>query len=885
MRDLLSRARGAPDEFIPPVTLRRSNVWVGLLVGLPVLATTIVVLASVGGSTPTFVLVGSAIPIVIVVLVTALVGRNRRAWLWVSAGATLMLASSLADRLATSPSRNLMLGSDTAHVVALIALAIGAYRLPRRGRPGKHPLSRVDALIVGLALAAGLWPVIRNPIAASGADDTAANWLLLTRPFLAIALIAIAVSALFALRSTSALLMFVALCVLGSADLLRSVGIVHRTDELLIVISFAIAALLAIAASTDDSQGPDRATHPANRLRTLCVLGIALMCSGLPIADAWVSGALTAATVLTGAWVMAILVLVEIRLWWLAADARTSALRHESQLVGALVQGLNDAVFVVNADGIISYGSPRAELVLGIERRALVGSSLLSYFPETEASQIERRIRFAGQRSNGEPLEVCGGFTDREGRERDFELAIMSLLDDPDVGGIVITMRDVTVRRQLTRELERRAFRDSLTQLANRALFTDRLQHAQQRSARTAATFAVVLIDLDDFKAVNDGLGHAAGDALLVAVAERLQTCVRPSDTIARIGGDEFAVLIDTVNDISEVLEIAERLREVLQLPVSVGDLALSVPASFGVAVAVDGTGHPNLMRDADIALYEAKNLGKNRVVQFDQSMGWNAYSRIRLRSQLESALTNDEFRLEFQPIVSLPSNIIVGIEALARWAHPTQGMLQPGDFIPLAEENGLIVELGRWVLDQACHQASKWIAEGHDIYISVNVSARQLAEETLAADVEAALSRSGLAPGRLMLELTETALIDEDARNNLVQRVAPLGVQIAIDDFGTGYSSLSYLQQLPVTAVKLDRSFVAQVGDEGVRAVVRSVSAISAVMGYGTIAEGIETEAEATDLASLNYGFAQGFHYSRPVEAQLIGELLEEQERGAVRT
>ncbi|HVJ96202.1 MAG TPA: diguanylate cyclase, partial [Acidimicrobiia bacterium] len=513
----------------------------------------------------TFALVGAAISIVVVMLVTAFVGRNRRAWLWVSVGATLVLASALADLLGSS-SRNLMIGTDTMHVAAFFALAIGAYQRPRRNRPGKHPLSRVDALIVGLALAAGLWPVIRNPIAAPGADDTAANWLLLTRPFVAVALIAIAVSALFALRrSTSALLMFVALCVLGAADLLRSVGIVERTDGLLIVITFASAGLLAIAASADDSEGPDRSTHPANRLRTLCVLGLALMCSGLPIADAWVSGTLTAATVLTGAWVIAILVLVEVRLWWLAANARTSALRHESQLVGALVQGLNDAVFVVNADGIISYGSPRAELVLGIEKRALVGSSLLSFFPETEASQIERRIRFASKRSSGEPLEVSGGFTDPDGRERDFELAIMSLLDDPDVGGIVITMRDVTVRRQLTRELERRAFRDSLTELANRALFMDRLHHAQQRSARTAATFAVVLIDLDDFKAVNDGLGHAAGDALLVAVAERLQTCVRPSDTIARIGGDEFAVLIDVVNDTSEVLDIAERLREVLQ--------------------------------------------------------------------------------------------------------------------------------------------------------------------------------------------------------------------------------------------------------------------------------------------------------------------------------
>ncbi|HWS47125.1 MAG TPA: EAL domain-containing protein, partial [Acidimicrobiia bacterium] len=461
------------------------------------------------------------------------------------------------------------------------------------------------------------------------------------------------------------------------------------------------------------------------------------------------------------------------------------------------------------------------------------------------------------------------------GRERDLEMNIANRLDNRDVAGIVITLRDVTARRQLTRELERRAFRDDLTKLANRALFMDRLEVARYRSQRSGAGIAVLFIDLDDFKAVNDGLGHGAGDVLLCAVSSRLSQCLRPSDTIARLGGDEFAVLLEDVEGVQQVENTARRLLEVLQMPVEVGEMSVTVPASIGIALASDGASRSNLMRDADIALYRAKAIGKNRIVTFDATMGWEAHNRLQLRSQLESALADGALRVMYQPIVSIDSSRIVGVEALIRWEHPTMGLLLPEEFLPIAEDSGLITPIGSWVLHHACMDAAAWNAQGHDVYVSVNISARQLRESEFADVVQAALGASGLRADRLMLELTESVLIDERAGRNLVEAVAPLGVGVAIDDFGTGYSSLAYLQRFPVHVVKIDRTFISRINEHGARAVLKSMTAISDVMGYVSIAEGVESSEEASELMDLDYRFAQGFLWSEAVDAVRIGAML----------
>ncbi len=614
---------------------------------------------------------------------------------------------------------------------------------------------------------------------------------------------------------------------------------------------------------------------PANRIRVLCILASVALCSVTPLADAWSTGHRDVATLIPGICAMVVFVLIAMRLWHLATSARAAGMRHGLRRLGALVQGLSDAIFVVDREGKISYASPRAGALLAVDADALVGTRLADSLGAAESDRVARQLRVVIALPLGAHEEVLGVFVDRAGKERDFEMSIVNMLRDVDVAGLVVTMRDVTVKRGLTRELEQRVFHDDLTQLANRSLFLDRLDQARLRSRRTGSAIAVMFVDLDDFKAVNDGLGHAAGDTLLCAVSDRLSECLRPSDTIARLGGDEFAVLLDGVDGVAEVMTIAHRLLDVLQLPVQIDELAVTVPASIGIAMAEQGHAHTNLMRDADIALYRAKEQGKNRIALFDTSMGWEAYSRLRLRSQLESAIENDELRVLFQPIIALDSREIVGVEALVRWEHPKLGTLSPSEFVPIAEESALITLIGGWVLQQACAQAAQWNKGTRSLYVSVNVSARQLREPGFAAEIAGALASTGLAPDRLMLELTESVLIDEVAGQNLVDNVAPLGVGIAIDDFGTGYSSLAYLQRFPVNVVKIDRSFVSRLNEDGMRAVVKSMAAISSVMGYTSIAEGVETAEEAADLVGLDYGFAQGFLYSHPVGAAEIDVLL----------
>ena len=318
-------------------------------------------------------------------------------------------------------------------------------------------------------------------------------------------------------------------------------------------------------------------------------------------------------------------------------------------------------------------------------------------------------------------------------------MSIVNMLGDNDVAGLVVTMRDVTVKRELARELEQRVFRDDLTKLANRSLFLDRLDQARLRSRRTGSGIAVMFVDLDDFKAVNDGLGHAAGDTLLCAVSGRLSECLRPSDTIARLGGDEFAVLLDGVPDVAEVMNVAQRLLEVLQLPVEIGELSVTVPASIGIAIAEQGHAHSNLMRDADIALVPGEGTGQEPHRGVRQSMGWEAYSRLRLRTQLESAIENDELRVLFQPIISLDSGEIVGVEALVRWEHPKLGTLSPSEFVPIAEESATRSPTSA---AGCCSRRARTRRCGTraaaDLYVSVNVSARQLREHGFADEIAA---------------------------------------------------------------------------------------------------------------------------------------------------
>ncbi len=467
-----------------------------------------------------------------------------------------------------------------------------------------------------------------------------------------------------------------------------------------------------------------------------------------------------------------------------------------------------------------------------------------------------------------------------DGSWRWLEAVGTNLLDDPAVGGVVINYRDITSRRKLEEELRHMAFHDSLTGLANRALFIDRLEHALLLSHRAPRPVAVLFVDLDDFKTINDSLGHGEGDAILEQVAERLRGGLRAGDTLARMGGDEFAVLVEDPPAAGDPMVVAERLAETLAAPFTVGGKELFVHASFGVSVLTsrDQTAE-ELLRNADISMYMAKRKGKNRIEVFEPSMHAAAIARLALKGDLERALERGEFFVLYQPVMDLATLEIVGVEALLRWRHPERGVVAPANFIPVAEETGLIIPLGRWVLVEACRQSKAWdqSAPGRPLTMNVNVSGRQVVEAGFVEEVATILAETGIDPGRLVLEFTEGVLIQDTAATKAtLLALKALGVRLAIDDFGTGYSSLSYVRQFPIDVLKIDRSFIASMADgPDETALLRSILHLSETLHLETVAEGIEEPAQLADLQALGADLGQGFLFARPLQSAEVSALL----------
>jgi diguanylate cyclase (GGDEF)-like protein len=434
-------------------------------------------------------------------------------------------------------------------------------------------------------------------------------------------------------------------------------------------------------------------------------------------------------------------------------------------------------------------------------------------------------------------------------------------------------------RKTLAADLVHHALHDGLTGLPNRTLILDRADQMLARAQRENLSVAALFIDLDNFKDINDSLGHEAGDRLLQAVAQRFEAMLRPSDTVGRLGGDEFVVLTESLTQAAGPELVAERIRVVLRQPFYIegyDQVPLVVSASIGIATGIRDSAD-ELLRDADIALYRAKALGKDRWTAFEPAMQSAVLDRLALERELRSALEMDEFFLLYQPVFDLHSVRACGVEALLRWRHRTRGVLPPDEFIPSLEGTGLIVEVGHWVLTEACQQAAEWHRRGHELTMSVNVSMRQLDHDAFVDHVREALSASGLDPGSLILEVTETTLMrDTDATVSRLKALKELGVLIAIDDFGTGYSSLAYLRQFPVDALKIDRSFVSAMGDSSESvALVQTLVQLGRTLGIETLAEGIEEQWQLQRLQEESCERGQGFLFSRPVDADVIEELL----------
>ena len=552
---------------------------------------------------------------------------------------------------------------------------------------------------------------------------------------------------------------------------------------------------------------------------------------------------------------------------------RTAELAQRERHFEALVEHSSDATLVVTADHVIYSATQSADVVFGRPAAQLVGRSLDEfdgYFAELLAN-----LRTASG-APGYVRHVTWQPRTRDRHQRVLDSHITNLLDDPDVNGHVINTRDVTERVQLEREIRHQAFHDSLTGLANRALFRDRGEHALARASRNGSHVAVILIDLDGFKHVNDSLGHHTGDDVLRETSGRLAAAVRPGDTLARLGGDEFAMLVEDVEDVTEALDIADRVRVSLadQQP-SEQQPVRTVTASIGVTVSDSDTPSiEQLVRDADIAMYVAKSNGKNAVQRFERWMHDRAAERFRIQNELAGGLERGEFVLHYQPCWSVASERLVGFEALVRWDHPTLGRVPPDRFIPVAEESGMIVPLGMWVIEEATRQLAEWqrqYPEFDGMKMAVNVSARQILDPQLADRLGAAIVGAGIDPHQVVLEITESVLVQNPREvAKILHTIKKQGIRLAIDDFGTGYSSLSYLQGLPIDILKVDRSFVSGQGSddaEGHR-MLGAIIKLAQTLGLQTIAEGVEDVTQAAVLSRHRCDLAQGYLWARPLSA-----------------
>jgi diguanylate cyclase (GGDEF)-like protein/PAS domain S-box-containing protein len=563
------------------------------------------------------------------------------------------------------------------------------------------------------------------------------------------------------------------------------------------------------------------------------------------------------------------------------AKHEVEQLRFQARVLDAVGQ----PVIATDLEGKVLYWNRAAEETYGWSSEEALGrrSRDLTVPKESleKAEEVVSELR-AGRTWSGEVL-----LRRKDGSYVPVFVTATPLFDARgDLAGMIGVSSDISERKALEAELERRASHDPLTGLPNRHTFVDRLGQALLRTKRgkEGRKVGVLFMDLDGFKNVNDSLGHEAGDRLLVTVAERLKKRLRPEDVLARFGGDEFAVLLEEVEDASETIRVAQRIAEALWEPFTVNDHQVNLSTSVGIAL---GSAHTKddpegMLRNADAAMYKAKEQGLGCYAVFDPAMQTRAQERLELEAELRRALEQGEFVLYYQPEVSLYNGSMVGLEALLRWQHPERGLLKPSAFVPLAEETDVIAPIGRWVLEEACRQAKRWEEEhplASPMTMEVNLSSKQLRRRELARTVEEALTRAGVEAHTLALDITETVLIGASEHNaQALEALKKMGIRLSLDDFGTGYSSLSYLKRLPVDRVKVDRSFVKGLGGNATdTAVVRMIIELCHTLGVEVLAEGVETSEQAALLKDMGCDVGQGYYFARPLRSEELAEQLPE--------
>jgi len=582
-------------------------------------------------------------------------------------------------------------------------------------------------------------------------------------------------------------------------------------------------------------------------------------------------------------------------------------LRRSEERFRSLTENAFDIVAILDRDSRIQYLSNSVEGILGYSPSASDREDFTTLVHPDDRLLARSWIADV-VKSDGKPFPIELRFQHAGNNWIHVEAVARNLLNIPNIQGLVINCRDISARKSAEERLTHNAFHDVLTNLPNRALFLDRLRRAFYSAKRHPDyLFAVLFIDLDNFKIVNDSLGHTCGDQLITAVADRIMGALRQEegvsrsqirigpnrspgdDTLARFGGDEFTVLLVDIKHQRNALQVGTRIHEFLAAPFILGGQEIFASASIGIATSDTHANLPeDLLRAADTAMYRAKTSGKGRCEVFNTEMHSLAVNRLRLESDMRRAVDRGEFLLNYQPIVSLKDGQIVGFEALIRWERPQVGLISPVEFITAAEETGLIIPIGLWVLGEACARAQSWNGERSlsvPMTMSVNISARQFAQPDLVNQIKEALHLSGLNPAQLKLEITESlAMSDAEKTETLLWQLKALGIGLSIDDFGTGYSSLSYLRRFPVDTLKIDRSFISGIGiDTESGEIVRTIVTLAHNLGLDVVAEGVETVEQATALKHFGCAFAQGYYFHRPMDQKAIEVLFENQKVGKV--
>jgi len=557
------------------------------------------------------------------------------------------------------------------------------------------------------------------------------------------------------------------------------------------------------------------------------------------------------------------------------------ALRASEERFRALVQNASDMIAVLDPDGTVRYESPSHLRILGVEPDEHLGKNILEIIHPDDCPITEESLRQLVE-APGEIVGIEYRMRDCNGSWRVIESTAANLIDHPAVTGVVLNSHDITDRKRAEQRLLHEALHDELTGLPNRALFMDRLRHAMDRAKREPERLtAVLFLDLDRFKIVNDSLGHLVGDELLIQISGSLSAALRPTDTIARAGGDEFSILLEGGRDASDAVRVAERIHERLTAPINLGGHEVFVTASIGIAVLTPEYERPeDLLRDADTAMYRAKSSGRACHAVFNRDMHRYVMARLQLETDLRRAVERRQFRVYYQPFVALDTGEVAGFEALVRWHHPRRGLLPPDEFLAVAEETGLIVPIGHYVLEESCRQIREFQRKHPHVpklSVSVNISNKQFFQADLFEQVEAALAASGLDPACLGLEITEGVIIPHaKTASARFSRLKNLGVHLLLDDFGKGYSSLNYLHRFPMDILKIDRSFITRIDDTGGNlAIVRAIVTLAHELGMKVVAEGIQTPEQAQTVRSLGCEYGQGFLFSHAVPSDQAETLL----------